>query len=83
MCERNITKLIIDNTLSIFEKDTNLMIDGKRYIKNTIYLFDKDLEDYIQIYKDEEEYKICGIFKEIPSKEYQFTDYTLASIRYL
>ena len=74
----NITKLIIENKLSKMEKDSIIILDNKEQVLDTIYLYDKSSNSYLQFYYDKGKFVVYKEYNQLPTNKMLITDYSTA-----
>ena len=79
----NITKLIIENKLSKMEKDSIIILDNKEQVLDTIYLYDKSSNLYLQIYYDKGKFVVYKEHDQLPTNKMLITDYSTVLINKL
>ena len=79
----NITKLIIDNQISKMEKDSIIILDNKEQVLDTIYLYDKSSNSYLQFYYDKGEFNLYKEHNQLPTNKILITDYSTVLINKL
>lgn len=72
----NITKLIIDNQISKMEKDSIIILGNKEQVLDTIYLYDKSSNLYLQIYYDKGKFVVYKEHNQLPTNKMLITDYS-------
>lgn len=84
MCKINMMEIMLDNMIITLEYNSVLIIDNKEVIKNTIYLFNRSQNEYIQVYDNGiDELQIYKTYKEIPNNIYQRKEYLMKALSYL
>lgn len=84
MCKINMMKIMLDNMITTLEYNSVLIIDNKEVIKNTIYLFNRTQNEYIQVYDNGvDELQIYKTYEEIPNNICQRKEYLMKALPYL
>lgn len=84
MCKINMMEIMLDNMIITLEYNSVLIIDNKEVIKNTIYLFNRSQNEYIQVYDNGiDELQIYKTYKEIPNNICQRKEYLMKALPYL
>lgn len=74
-------KLFVDNIISIIEKDTEVFVDDKIVIMDTMII--KNKNRYIQCYYNGSSFIVCNEFDSLTSNKKQFTEFTSRAINQL
>ena len=72
----NITKLIIENKLSKIERGSIIVLENRKQILDTIYLYDKSSNLYLQIYYDKGKFVVYKEHNQLPTNKMLITDYS-------
>lgn len=79
----DINKLLIYNQISKMERDSIIVVDSEEKILNTIYLYDKSSNSYLQIYYDNGKFIIYKEHNQLPTNKILITDYSTVLINKL
>ena len=79
----NITKLIIENKLSKLERGSIIVLENRKQILDTIYLYDKSSNSYLQFYYDKGEFNLYKEHNQLPTNKILITDYSTVLINKL